>query len=189
MEHEMRLRFVALLALIGVAVAACSGTPTPPAPTPAPSASAVAAKPAAPSYDADLCAWFEKALKLRTARIAALNEFSAWVDSHGEGTKLQEADLRELLRILKGAQPYQKEFLAQWQMLGSHPRARAFWDAELKAVQLRADAFDDLINGLEKPEVETYKRGWERFAEAAILGLDAESTGQPLGAHCAAPTQ
>jgi len=46
-----------------------------------------------------------------------------------------------------------------------------------------------MINGLEKPEVETYKRGWERFAEAAILGREAEATGQPLGAQCAAPNR
>jgi hypothetical protein len=180
---------------------ACSSAPAVPAPAPAPSTRAATAAPAATAtpaaaappaalpYDADLCAWFEKALKLRTARITEFAAFSTWVDSHGEGTKLQEADLRELLRILKGAQPYQKEFLAQWQLLGPHPRGRAFWDGELKAVQLRADSFDDLINGLEKQEVETYKRGWERFAEAAILGREAEATGQPLGAQCAAPTR
>jgi hypothetical protein len=52
-------------------------------------------------------------------------------------------------------------------------------------VQLREESFDDLINGLEKPEVETYKRGWERFAEAAILGREADATGQPLDAQCA----
>ena len=182
----MRLHFVALLSVIGAILAACSGAPTLPAPTSAPAAKPAVAPQVTPLYDADMCAWFEKALKLRTARITALTEFSTWVDGHVEATKIQEADLRELQRILKGAQPYQKEFLAQWQLLGPHPRARAFWDGELKAVQLRADSFDDLINGLEKPEVETYKRGWERFAEAAILGREAEATGQPLGAQCAA---
>ena len=185
----MRLRFVALLTVIGAVLAACGGISTLPAPTPAPSAKPAVAPRGTPRYDADLCAWFEKALKLRTARITALAEFSTWVDGHGEGTKIQEADLHELLRILKGAQPYQKEFLAQWQLLGPHPRSRAFWDGELKAVQLRADSFDDLINGLEKQEVETYKRGWERFAEAATLGRAAEATGQPLGAQCAAPSR
>ena len=188
-ESKMRFRFVALLALIGALLAACNSTPAAPAPTSAPAARLAVAPQGTPLYDADLCAWFEKALKLRITRITALNEFSAWVDNHGEGTKLQESDLRELLRILKGAQPYQKEFLAQWQLLGPRPRARAFWDGELKAVQLRADSFDDLINGLEKPEVETYKRGWRRFAEAAILGREAEATGQPLGAQCAATTR
>jgi len=182
----MRLRFLILLTLIGAVLAACSGAPTAPAPTSAPAAKPAVAPQGTPLYDADMCAWFEKALRLRTARITALAEFSTWVDNHVEATKIQEADLRELQRILKGAQPYQKEFLAQWQLLGPHPRARAFWDGELKAVQLRADSFDDLINGLEKPEVETYKRGWERFAEAAILGREAEATGQPLGAQCAA---
>ena len=185
----MRLHFVALLTVIAAIVAACNSTPTAPAPTSAPRAKPAVAPQGTPLYDADLCAWFEKALKLRTARITALAEFSTWVDNHGEGTKIQEADLRELLRILKGAQPYQKEFLAQWQLLGPHPRARAFWEGDLKAVQLRADSFDDLINGLEKQEVETYKRGWERFAEAAILGREAEATGQPLSAQCAAPTR
>jgi len=185
----MRLHFVALLIVIAAILAACSGAPTALAPTPAPSAKSAAAPQGTPRYDADLCAWFEKALKLRTARIMALAEFSTWVDGHVEATKIQEADLRELQRILKGAQPYQKEFLAQWQLLGPHPRARAFWDGELKAVQLRAESFDDLINGLEKPEVETYKRGWERFAEAAILGREAEATGQPLGAQCAETTR
>ena len=181
----MRRHILILIVLLILLLGACtSARPTPAQPTAAPRPPA-AAQPL-PGYDADLCAWFEKALKLRTARITALAEFSTWVDSHGEGTKIQEADLRELLRILKGAQPYQKEFLAQWQLLGPHPRARAFWDGELKAVQLRADSFDDLINGLEKPEVETYKRGWERFAEAAVLGREAEATGQPLGAQCAA---
>jgi hypothetical protein len=185
----MRLQFVTVLTLIGVALAACSSTPAVPTPASVPAAKPAVAPQGTPLYDADLCAWFEKALKLRTARIMALAEFTTWVDGHSEGTKIQEADLRELLRILKGAQPYQKEFLAQWQLLGPHPRARAFWDGELKAVQLRADSFDDLINGLEKQEVETYKRGWERFAEAAILGREAESTGEPLGAQCAATTR
>ena len=153
------------IALLILLLGACTGRrPTPP-PRPRPPRPPAAAQPLL-GYDTDLCAWSRRPSSCARRASRRWRSFRrGWIIT-AKGRRSKKRSARAVAHP-QGRKPYQKEFLAQWQLLGPHPRARAFWDGELKAVQLRADSFNDLINGLEKPEVETYKRGWERFAEAA----------------------
>lgn len=141
---------------------------------------------ATPRTDADLCEWFVKTQLLRSQRLSGLSEFTEWFQKYGTDGLVSSdySVIAELVAILKRYQPYQEQFVEDWIELGAHPEAQEFWDKELSSVQLRIQAFDEMIEGFDEQDTDKYNHGLTVFSEAAQIGHEAESAMLEVRSQC-----
>lgn len=139
-----------------------------------------------PEANSDICQWFIKTQFLRLERMGGLSEFNEWYQKHGtEGfVSSDDSVIEELVTVLKRYQPYQEQFLEDWIELGAHPEAQEFWEKELSAVQLRIQAFDQMIKGVEEKNTDKYNDGLTTSSKASQVGLEAESAMLVVRSKC-----
>ncbi len=134
----------------------------------------------------DVCDWFLQTQILRTRRLVGLTEFLDWYQTHAaEGfDAVTISDSEELIRILERYQPYQEEFVQSWLKLGPIPEGEDFWQNELASVQLRIEAFDNLIRGYEAADVSMITRGADLFEQSQQAGIEGESAMLQVRSRC-----
>lgn len=147
-------------------------------PTPTPTA--------APESVSGVCEWFFTTQFLRSRRINGLAKFNTFLQEYGaEGFfSSDESVMEEVSAILDDYQPYQEEFVEEWIKLGPHPEAQVFWEKELSSVQLRIEAFDEMIQGLNSGDWDRYISGWDMFEESSHIGREAESAMLEVRSKC-----
>jgi len=118
--------------------------------------------------NSDLCEWFVKTQFLRSERISELDEL-------GKIFQQENPDPKEFLQAIKDYRPHQDKFLEEWLKLGSHPEAKEFWEKELSSVQISANAFDAMIDGLENNDRDKFDQGVSLFQDAQESGNEAET--------------
>lgn len=136
-----------------------------------------------PTIRQDICDWFLITQSLRTRRLSGLNEFTQWVQTH-DLYSLDEVDAREFVEILVNYQPYQEEFVLDWNELGPHPNALVFWEKELESVELKIEGIDEMEQGLENNDPSLFAHGWDLFIESQQLGHEAESAMLEVRSKC-----
>jgi hypothetical protein len=109
--------------------------------------------------------------------IAGVAPLVEWYNKYGDDGLVSPDDtvVQELVVALEAVQPYQETFVAEWKVLGSHSEGREFWSDELKAVELRIEAFNMMIDGFKKDNLDEYNAGLQRWRKAAEFGTRAES--------------
>lgn len=140
-----------------------------------------------PQYSTtDVCDWFLQTQILRTRRQAGLTEFLGWYQEHAATgfDAVTISDSEELIGILQRYQPYQEEFVQAWTNLGPIPEGEKFWDNELASIQLRIQAFDNMIHGYETADLATIGRGIELFRQSQQVGLKGESAMMEVRSKC-----
>lgn len=141
---------------------------------------------ATPETDSGLCEWFIKTQFLRSQRMSGLSAFNEWFQEYGmDGLVSPDYPVgAELIAILKRYQPYQEQFVEDWIELGTLPEAQEFWDKELSSVQLRIQAFDEIIEGFDEQDIDKYNHGLTVFSEASQIGQEAESAMLEIRSKC-----
>jgi len=127
--------------------------------------------------NSDLCEWFFKTQVLRSERI------STGVDL-GEIFLQENPDPAEFLQAIKDYRPHQDKFIEEWLKLGSHSEAKEFWEKELSSVQISANAFDAMIDGLENNDRDKFEQGVSLFQDAQKFGQEAETAMLKIRAKC-----
>ena len=162
-------------------------TLTPETQTSAPTAPTGAAPPE-DSLDStlSLCSWFMEAQTIRAERVAAMTLFVEWFQENGpDGAFAEEGEVvAELVDILAEFQPHQREFVQEWRRLGTHPGGTDFWENELRCVEMRIEAFDEMIAGFYGTDMEQYYQGATIFAEASQYGHKAEESMLDIEGQC-----
>jgi hypothetical protein len=143
-----------------------------------------------PEFDlgtmSELCEWYVRANLLRGDRIGKVVGITNWLLKYGTAGAPQpdEAALEEFASLLREYMPHDQRFVAEWTKLGSPPEGRAFWEAELAAVQLRAQAFEAMLKGIDEGDPDEFERGSRLFSEATVLGTNAESEMWKVRSQC-----
>ena len=139
-----------------------------------------------PESASDVCEWFFETQLLRTRRLSGLAEFNTWYQEYGaEGFfSSDESVIEELVAILDNYQLYQEEFVEEWIKLGPHPEAQIFWEKELLSVQLKIEAFDEMIQGFNSRDWDRYMNGWDIFEQSSHIGHEAESAMLEVRSKC-----
>lgn len=112
-----------------------------------------------PTPKSSVCLWLPKAQILVAKRINATSQLIEWLDEHGEAGLEFSTATEELVTSIKQVQPHQRQFVNDWVKLGPHVDAKQAWENELSSIQLRIQAFDDLIEGYESSNIDKYSHG------------------------------
>ncbi len=139
-----------------------------------------------PTPKSSVCLWLPKAQILVAKRINATSQLIEWLDEHGEAGLEFSTATEELVTSIKQVQPHQRQFVNDWVKLGPHVDAKQAWENELSSIQLRIQAFDDLIEGYESSNIDKYSHGLTTWRESAQIGNEANSAMLEIFTRCTA---
>jgi hypothetical protein len=178
----MKVRLLPFIALLLIQLA-CATTNLP---TQRPASTSESTQLTPQSSTLPVCEWFLQTQLLRTRRLAGLTEFIEWYQVHAAAgfDAVTVADSAELIAILERYQPYQEDFLEAWIDLGSIPQGQEFWEKELRSVQLRIEAFDNMIIGYGSSDLATINAGIDLFEQSQKVGLEGESAMMQVRSMC-----
>lgn len=131
-----------------------------------------------------VCLWLPKAQILVAKRISGASQFVEWFDKYGETGLEFSAATEELVTSIKEVQPYQRQFVDDWVKLGPHVDAEEAWEKELSSIQLRIQAFEEIIEGYESSNIDKYNHGLITWGESAQVGNEASSAMFEIVTRC-----
>jgi len=131
----------------------------------------------------DVCYWLVQAQMIRVKRISGASEYFLWYEKYG-GTTPTISSMTELAKVLNNQIPIHEEFLEEWRELGSHEKARDYWNKELVAEQLRTDAFKKMLEGINRQDNTLWNAGISLFEQSQEKSLEAEEAVRIIQAQC-----
>jgi hypothetical protein len=134
----------------------------------------------------ELCAWYAKSQGLRAERVVGSTGLVGWFVKYGTANSPQPdtAALEDLANLIRQYLPVDQQFVSKWSELTPPSGGQVFWAGELAAEQLRIQAFQVMLTGLDQHEPDEYERGWRLFTEAARASNNAEEEMSRIHSKC-----
>jgi tetratricopeptide (TPR) repeat protein len=124
-----------------------------------------------------LCSWFAETQILRATRISGATKFLSFFQTRAAAdlASLDLADLDELVEALDDYIPHERDFVEQWEGLGSIRGGEGFWEKELEAEKQKLGAFEKMRDGAKAADEVLLLKGRDEFVQATQSSRESEA--------------